>query len=214
MTTFKWFIIGVGFLGGGCATVANTSAVLSTTPSCCKSLADFKYEQLALDKAVQLTLSDKSPAYEFPSGKSYFKAYSLPVEKKQTTLRVRSWATGSVAFETEKLSQLYCPEVTFLDKHYKAVFSNDLIPSPAQGALATGWRPSFIAEFEVPPEATYVLLHSKPGGYGRLATRYTGGGAYAVGSTYVVERGGEPIYHPCGPTADAEVSVVPKTNSQ
>ena len=214
MTIFKYLIIGLGFIAGGCATVADTSAVLSTKSSCCKSPADFRYEQLTLGTAVQLTLDDKSPAYAFGSGKSYFKAYFLPVVNKETTLRVRSWATGSVAFETEKLSQLYCPEVTFLDKNHQAIFSNDLIPSPAKGALATGWRPSFIADFEIPSAATYVVLHSRPGGYGRLATRYTGGGAYAVGNAYVVERGGEPIYHPCGPTADAEISVVPKTNLQ
>ncbi len=57
------------------------------------------------------------------------------------------------------------------------MFSNDLIPSPAKGALATGWRLSFIADFEIPSAATYVVLHSQAGGYGRLATRYTSRGS-------------------------------------
>ena len=192
----------------GCASVADLTAKLDAKASCCKSPAEFKYEPLQPGVAAPLSLGEESPAYAFASGKSYFHAYSLPQQRAVTKLRVRSWATGSTAFETRKLSQLYCPQVTFLDATYQTVASNDKVPSWARGDLATGLLPSFIAEFEVPSSAVYVVLHTNPAAYGRLATRYTGGGGYMVGSTFVMERGGEPIHHPCGPTANAEISLL------
>lgn len=192
----------------GCASLADLTAKQEAKPVCCKSVAEFKYEPLSLDATTTLSLGDESSTFTFPSGKSYFKAYALPLQRRAAKLRVRSYATGSTAFETKKLSQLYCPQVTFVDASYQTLASDETVPTVARGALATGLLPSFIAEFEVPPGATYVVLHTNPTGYGRLATRYTGGGGYMVGSTFVMERGGEPIHHPCGPTANAEISLL------
>lgn len=204
----KYFASGLCLCICGCASVADLAAKLEAKPSCCKSAAEFRYEPLQAGTTTPLSLDEESSAYAFASGKSYFKAYVVPKQATATKLRVRSWATGSTAFETRKLSQLYCPQVTFLDSAYQVIASNDRVPSWAQGALATGMLPSFIADFEIPPNASYVVLHSNPAGYGRLATRYTGGGGYMVGSTFVTERGGEPIHHPCGPTANAEISLI------
>jgi hypothetical protein len=198
----------LSILVSGCASVADLTAKLETKPSCCKSPSEFKYEPLQKDATTPLSLGDDSFAYAFPSGKSYFKAYALPQQRVATKLRIRSFATGSTAFETRKLSQLYCPQVSFLNASYQTLTSNDTVPSVARGALATGLLPSFIADFEIPSSASYVVLHTNPAGYGRLATRYTSGGGYMVGSTFVMERGGEPIYHPCGPTANAEISLL------
>ncbi len=195
-------------LFSGCASMADLSAKQASKESCCSSPAEFKYEPLLSGALTPMSLNEESPVYEFAIGKSYFKAHALPRPGTATKLRVRSFATGSMAFETRKLSQLYCPQVSFLDSRFETVASNDIVPSVARGALATGILPSFLAEFDIPPSAVYVVLHTNPSGYGRLATRYTGGGAYAVGNAVVIERGGEPIHHPCGPVANAEISLL------
>lgn len=208
MKIWKCLPIVLASLVSACASMTDLSAKLQAKASCCKSPADFKYESLALDAPTPMSLSDESPVYVFAAGKSYFKAHVLPQQGTATKVRVRSYATGSTAFETKTLSQLYCPQVTFLNSSYETLTSIDQVPRVARGALATGIFPSFVAEFEIPTSAVYVVLHTNPAGYGRLATRYTGGGAYMVGSALVMERGGEPIPHPCGPIANAEISLL------
>ncbi len=208
MKSWKCLPLVFAVLVPGCASMTDLSAMQEAKASCCKSPADFKYEPLQPGAPTPISLSDESPVYVFAAGKSYFKAHVLPRQRTATKLRVRSFATGSTAFETRTLSQLYCPQVTFLNSSHETLASNDIVPLVARGALAAGILPSFVAEFEIPPSAVYVVLHTNPAGYGRLATRYTGGGAYMVGSALVMERGGEPIHHPCGPIANAEISLL------
>lgn len=208
MKVWKCLPLAFAIFISGCASMVDLSAKQESKASCCKSPADFKYEPLSPSALTPMSLSEESPVYVFATGKSYFKAHALPQQRTATKLRIRSFATGSTAFETQKLSQLYCPQVSFLNSNYDTLTSNDMVPSVARGALATGILPSFLAEFEIPTSAVYVVLHTNPAGYGRLATRYTGGGAYMVGSALVMERGGEPIHHPCGPIANAEISLL------
>ncbi len=208
MKVWKCLPLAFAIFNSGCASVADLSAKQESKASCCKSPANFKYEPLSPSALTPMALSEESLVYVFATGKSYFKAYALPEQRTATKLRVRSFVTGSIAFESKKLSQLYCPQASFLNSNYETLTSNDIVPSVARGALATGILPSFLAEFEIPTSAAYVVLHTNPARYGRLATRYTGGGAYMVGSALVMERGGEPIHHPCGPIADAEISLL------
>lgn len=208
MRAWKYLPLVLATVVSGCASMSDLSAKLEAKASCCRSPADFKYEPLPPGAPTPMSLSDESPVYVFAAGKSYFKAHVLPQQRTATKLRVRSFATGSTAFETRKLSQLYCPQVSFLSSSYETLTSTDVVPSVARGQLATGILPSFVADFEVPTSAVYVVLHTNPAGYGRLATRYTGSGAYMVGSALVIERGGEPIHHPSGPIANAEISLL------
>ncbi|MFN3571504.1 MAG: hypothetical protein ACK4VX_14575 [Polaromonas sp.] len=198
----------LSLLLSACASLTDLKAAMQAAPVCCKSFTEFKYLPLDAAATTDLALGQNSPAFVFDGGKSYFQAYSLPARSSARKLRVRSFITGASALETKTLSQVYCPKVSFLDAKYQVVASSYDVPRWARGALATGIFPSFVADFEVPASAAYVVLHTDPAGFGTLVTRYTGAGAYLVGSHVVVERGGEPIHHPCGPVARAELSLM------
>jgi uncharacterized protein YceK len=208
MKACKYLFLFVTALLVGCASVADLTTKQQSKANCCKSPAEFKYEPLLSGSVTSLSLNDESPVYTFASGKSYFQAYVLPTQRNSTKLRVRSSITGSSAFETIKLSQVYCPHVSFLNSSYETLSSKDMVPLVARGSQNKGILPTFIADFEIPTDAVYAVLHSSTAGYGRLATRYTGGGGYMVGNTFVMDRGGEAIQHPCGPTANAEISLL------
>lgn len=193
----------------GCATVADSAAKAANAPVCCKSFAELPVERFVQQpEPVPVQWGDGAPAFDFPSGRSYFKGYELPAGASR--LLVRSWATGSTAFETRTLSQVFCPVVTFLDSQRSVVSMERKVPdwaSRAHPQFRAG-MPSFVANLDVPPAARFVVLHTDPAMYGIPVTRLTGGGGYMVGSTFVYNAGGEPIRHPCGPHANAEVSIL------
>lgn len=206
-TTVKYiartFAITVAFVSAtGCITTESIRQNLNAKPSCCKSMGEFKYDALELGSHAAFQLSDKSPVFVFETGKSYFKAFSLPAGGK--LLRVSSQPTGSIALETEKYSQAFCPRALFLDEAFNPIFASDSVPNYARGF----WSSAFISQFEIPSKGRYVVLHTNPKIYDQMAVRYTNGGGYMVGSAFVFERGGGAIYHPCGPVADALVEVL------
>lgn len=195
-------IIGIAFCAtlASCTTLPEITDKVNAKPPCCNSMAEFSYEPLAKGQDLSFVLGEDSPVFAFHEGKSYFKAYALPASGAEHKLRVRSRPTGSIALETRKWSQVYCPQVTYLDAEYTPFFATSRVPAMVRGA-------GFVAEFNVPAQARYVVLHTNIKEYGQLATRYTSGGAYLVGAAVVVERGGQPIHHPCGPVADASVEL-------
>lgn len=191
-----------------CSTVADFAKDQESKSSCCQSWGDLGYEAMDREVPTRLTLGTSSPVYAFQAGKSYFKGFALPDGVAGGKLRVRSSITGSSAFESSTLSQVYCPTVSFLDARHTVLSSESKLPVWAVGKLSSGLFPTFVSEFSVPAAARYAVMHSSPSDYGQLLTRYTGGGAYLVGSAVVVDRGGEPIVHPCGPNADAELTLI------
>jgi len=183
-----------------CASVQESAQKVEARASCCKSMAEMHFEHLRKAESQSFTLDDTSPVFSFDIGKSYFKAYTLPTGGKNTKLKVTSNPTGSIGFEPTKLSQVFCPQATFLDENFGTLVSIRRVPTYVRGF-------GLISEFEIPEPTKYVVLHTNPSIYGALVTRYTLGGGYAVGNNFVFERGGEPIHHPCGPVADASVEV-------
>lgn len=206
MRSFLLLILSTLF--SACSTVAGLTQKLDSKSPCCTSPSEFKYEPLAAEKPTSFALNDESPVYVFAQGKSYFKAFTLPQPLLSTRVRVRSFVTGSAAFESQRWSQAYCPQVTFLDAHHQVIASASKVPVSSAGKLSKGFSPAFMAEFRVPPTAQYLVLHANSELYGTSAIRHTRGGAYMAGSTMVMERGGEPIGHPCSPIADADVELL------
>jgi hypothetical protein len=207
MRIYKAFVICLGILVSGCASLEDFAAEQEAKPACCDSFAGFKYEPLVQDTPAKMTLGKDSPTFNFSTGKSYYKAYTLPQKLRDGVLRVRSYTTGAASIDSKKLSQVYCSQVTFVDANYSMVSTDRILPSKATGYLASGFGLSFVSEYVIPPSASYVVLHSHPAGYGRYVHWYTSGGVFVVGKTLVMDPGGGLVEHPCGPIADAEVSV-------
>lgn len=187
-----------------CTTTTSLIVKVDSKVQCCNSMAEFKYDALPLGKAVAFVLNNESPVFGFETGKSYFKAFALQPSAQVKELRISSQPTGSIGFETEAYSQAFCARAIFLDESFNPISANDSIPKYARGF----WSSAFISQFAIPENARFVVLHTNPKTYAHSAVRYTTGGGYMVGNTYVFEAGGEPIFHPCGPVADASVELL------
>jgi hypothetical protein len=77
-----WFIfcISACILLSSCATSLET--VMSRyreAPACCKVYDDFNYERLTIPDSRTFWINEGAKAFIFATGKSYFKAFELPV---------------------------------------------------------------------------------------------------------------------------------------
>ncbi len=69
----------LAILAAGCApSYWETVAFLQEAPLCCQSPGEFTYTQLYTGDSRYITIDDSTPAYLFPTGKSYFLAFELP----------------------------------------------------------------------------------------------------------------------------------------
>lgn len=60
------------------APLEETMRSLEAAKVCCANAKEFKYEPLPPLESTDFEISVESPAFEFPGGKSYFKAFALP----------------------------------------------------------------------------------------------------------------------------------------
>lgn len=115
-TTVALVLVGVM----SCATmVSHESAVesLRSARSCCDSIGHFKYDQLTEENGVSFNLDASSTAFEFPSGKSYFKAFRLPEKIPPYQIEITSWALG----EHVDKAHIFYPQVMILDADFASV---------------------------------------------------------------------------------------------
>lgn len=122
-------VLAVLFLGAvfaalfaGCATPYGVvMARFREAPVCCRSVADFPYEDLRRGEPKSFDLNDKSPAFGFDSGKSYFKAFRLPPYAIPYRIVLRSYMLG----DSVDSAYIFCPQVIFLDGKFATVRSTD-----------------------------------------------------------------------------------------
>lgn len=88
---------------------------------CCQSPRDFSYEELKLGDSKMLELDDNSPAFHFITGKSYFKAFSLPSYAGPYKISVQSYMHGNY-IET---AHIFVPRLIFLNEKYEVVRATD-----------------------------------------------------------------------------------------
>ncbi|MBW8191745.1 hypothetical protein K0504_11930 [Neiella marina] len=109
MTRNKFSLVATGFLAASLflGSVAPAAAYdepsaselvssLSQTNDCCASIAEFSFQPMAIDGIVDLMIDANSPAYSFPSGKSYFAAIKLPDNVPTFSVYIKSRAKKSV----------------------------------------------------------------------------------------------------------------------
>jgi hypothetical protein len=88
---------------------------------CCQSAAEFQYEPMPEGKRVDFRLDASSPAFAFESGKSYFKAFSLPKKQVPYYVHIRSFAIG----ETIKTAHIFYPQLDLLDESHRVLARNN-----------------------------------------------------------------------------------------
>jgi hypothetical protein len=106
-----------------CATlVSHENAVdsLRKTRSCCESITQFKYDQLTEADEVSFNLDASSDAFNFQSGKSYFRAFHLPEMPLPYRIRITSWALG----EHINKAHIFYPQVVLLDENFGIIWQS------------------------------------------------------------------------------------------
>lgn len=135
---------------------------LQSAPSCCESLAQFQYEPLAEGEGVSFKLDASSQAFEFETGKSYFKAFRLPAKALPYQIKITSYAIG---MHINK-AHIFYPQVDLLDDRFsiiepsvpgefmlrKAGFNETLAET---GGLAVKLEGTVLVDN---PDAKYVLV--------------------------------------------------------
>ena len=92
---------------------------LDAARSCCKSPKEFEYEPLSPLDSTRFEISAESPAFEFPTGKSYFKAFALPAYAAPYSITIESFhGSHSPGGEVPYSASVFMPVAMFLDTGY------------------------------------------------------------------------------------------------
>ena len=79
-----------------CASLEETMQSLASAPICCAAPGDFTYEPLSFVGWNFFEITLESAAFDFPTGKSYFRAFELPKQAAPYTITVKSYAGDHV----------------------------------------------------------------------------------------------------------------------
>lgn len=196
----------LGLVVTGCANLTDITSDLDRQRPCCQTLRDLPSSAVVADAPTPIRLGAQSPVFEFDVGKSYFAALELPADSAGRMLQLYSMATGSTAFETRTLAQIFCPRVLFLDADRQAIGASEQKPVydvfKGFGALRRGAG----SQARIPSGARFAVVHSNPARYGQFISRHDGPSGYVVGNTYV-RSAGDTFSFPCAPVADALVRI-------
>jgi hypothetical protein len=186
----------------GCATyqesirldsLEKAESALAASPTCCRTLADIRYERLGLDESRKIVLNASAPAFNFESGKSRFVAFQLP-EGKRFKVAVTTHLYGGFYINT---SYVFYPVAVVLDGSHKVIGRvENFTPQFRLGFIdAAGWSGSFPLDTRR-TMARYLILFTNGGSssrelnltstttnvvtYGRTIYAYAGNKQYAV----------------------------------
>ena len=90
---------------------------LESAAVCCDRYEKFDYQPLKFGDTQSFTIDTRSPAFNFDGGKSYFKAFYLPVQGRSYFIVVNSYFT-----DKDNLSRspyIFRPVVMLLDAQYR-----------------------------------------------------------------------------------------------
>ncbi|MGH8755761.1 MAG: MalM family protein [Burkholderiales bacterium] len=90
---------------------------LETAAVCCERYEQFYFQPLKLGATESVTIDRSSPTFLFDGGKSYFKAFSLPVAGKPYFVIVSSYFVDKEKRSGEPY--IFSPVVMLLDANYR-----------------------------------------------------------------------------------------------
>jgi hypothetical protein len=165
----------------GCASDApRPGNALFDGPVCCEALRELEFSRFPLNHAAQFVIGPGAPVFEFPSGKSFVRAFELPEGRAFSRLEVRtflvgSWSEGYHAFG---------PVLQFLDSN-KNPLGSEIAPLLLYGATKPR-GPTWTGNVDVPATAVYFVVFTKADleKTRRLALPPTPGGSSGSGATF------------------------------
>jgi hypothetical protein len=199
--------LAVSLLMGGCTTLPDLTRQLEATEPCCSDFTQMKFLPLPAVDEASFVFDKTSPVFIFDVGKSYFIGYSLPAKSEGKVLQVMALATGSTAFESATLAQIYCPRMLFLGEDKRSLEANESRGEFIRNMGFSGLRFGATSSATIPKGSAYVVLHSNPATFGEFRRMYTRGSIYMAGNIPVISPGGEAIPFPCAPIADVKLRI-------
>ncbi len=152
-------IIGAAALvSAGCASNRGTTApeaALATAPSCCASPRDFPFEAAESDERIAFSIDERSSAYPFASGRSFFKAFALAESPQPVTATTVSFADMEQSTLGGWTGRYFAPVVVFYDAVFKAYGPFQGVPDflfDGRGRWFTALRTP------IPPHARYMVV--------------------------------------------------------
>ena len=193
----------------GCAPIETQVKKLDEARSCCKSPREFRYLDLAQEPEAEFELTDQSPAFDFPTGKSFFQGLKLPADHQAWRIKVRTDLRGM-----SSLGGQFCPSLTLLDRNFAHIETKYVQPIwQAPGLTERGY---FYAQYvSVGPGVAYIVVHmDRRNADGKLMLVSGGGGSIILPfgtALLAVSDGPVSVTHsPCAPVGRLAVSVSPE----
>jgi hypothetical protein len=112
----------VSIVPAGCAAPLGTVVTRhDQAPVCCTALKELRYESIARGEEKSFDLNERSPAYAFESGRSYFRAFVLPQDGTPYTITVQSYMLG----ESTDVAYIFAPAIMTLNEKFEPVRRSD-----------------------------------------------------------------------------------------
>jgi hypothetical protein len=184
--------LGVAVGLGGCANLEGQRKDLSNKASCCTSYATLPVTELPLT-GLTFEIGDADPVFDFPEGKSRFRAFRLPPKvTEDTVLTVRALTPlTAVVADRKTWSPYFHPAVTFLDGDGTVLSTvNEDRPNEWCGSAAT--CEGVVLEPHVPAGARVAVIHTPLNKVGRFRfdEQNVPGREYLLGGAFVPVAGG------------------------
>lgn len=99
---------------------------LAAAPPCCERIEQLPFQPIPVDFTGNVLIDTGAPAFQFDSGKSFFRAFALPRESKSFEIRLYSQAGDTV----------FAPSAMLLDSQFRMtrlLNADDFAYAPAEG---------------------------------------------------------------------------------
>lgn len=205
----------------GCANISGQQEELSQIPVCCRALGAIPTEALSASPQT-VAISDKSPVFEFPQGRSRFRAFELAPsadQRMQRRIRLESLVIGPTNVYTagQSWARYFHPAITFMDMERRPLgtFVATFNATPPDTCGPYFGCPAVALEVTIPNTAKSFVIHepyeilgktTKQAGVGRLGEQTV----YAGGALLFVPGGSVPIQRIIAvSTGEIRVTVLP-----
>lgn len=191
----KHIIILVALFISGCASsalsirakdLAASKIAYDQAVTCCESYSDMVFEPLNEKGKNKFVVGHQFQAFDFPEGKSFFRAVALPKLNYLYSLNIETWQTDSAGFASSLLSVHYFePTLLFLDENFEVVEKfADLRFRYGSWFSTSGWE----TDIDIGPalaDARYLIVYTNPEVVGSVNVASGGSMTMMAGGTYV-----------------------------
>jgi len=175
----------------GCAGLDNQRKLLAESPSCCASYTALPALDLPAED-VTMEIEERDPVFEFPLGKSRFKAFRLPADLPENAeLYVRSMVPLTTVFADGRTwSPYFHAAVSFIDVRGELISTvYDTQPSAWCGG---GSCSGVVTQPRIPKGARMAIIHTPLARVGqfRFDAQNHPDQTYMIGGAFVSVPGG------------------------